>query len=321
MNGATLLPRQAGQKGAVVFEPGGYARHAGERVPESQRLRMLLLVFARDQWRTAKSKVFAALFVLPALVMAAIVIVRAKLDFQGLAVPAGEQAKWIATLLHYHGLIVTGFLLAGLGTQVAPQIARDAHEGALLLYFSRPVLRPHYLFARWGAACLSGMGQVLAPALLLMLVMLSQYGLQPGGCPLPGAAGALWWLALLVGQALAAAAAVAMASLVALAAGAIVRNPSSAPLAFGGVILGSTAASWVAQAAWGRESAARALDLHQAMSAVWALLSFPIDPSRPPNTKAVAAAGGLVLWIVLASGAWWALQRFLANPPLGKGRA
>jgi len=321
VNGATLNTRPPGQKGAVVFEPGGYARHAGARVAESQRLRMLLLVFARDQWRTTKSKIFAVFFVLSALVMAAVAIVRAKFDVQGLAVPVADQAKWVATLLHYHGLITTGLLLVGLATQVAPQIARDAHEGALLLYFSRPVLRPHYLFARWGAACLSGLGQILAPAVLLIVVLLSQYGLQPGGCPLPGAAGALWWLALLVGQALSAAAAVAMASLVALAAGAIVRNPSSAPLAFGGVILGSTAASWVAQAAWGRESAARALDLHHAMSAAWVLLSFPIDPARPPNTHAVAAAGGLVLWIALTAGAWWSLQRFLANPPLGKGRS
>jgi uncharacterized membrane protein YwzB len=33
------------------------------------------------------------------------------------------------------------------------------------------------------------------------------------------------------------------------------------------------------------------------------------------------AAGGLLVWLVLSGVAWWALQRFLANPPLGKGRA
>jgi hypothetical protein len=30
---------------------------------------------------------------------------------------------------------------------------------------------------------------------------------------------------------------------------------------------------------------------------------------------------GTVVWAGLTAGAWWLLQRFLRNPPLGKGRA
>lgn len=306
---------------AVVFEPGGYARFAGTKVPPGQRVLMLIRVFVGDQWHSTKSKLFGSLFLLPALVMATIVIVRAKIDIAQIGVPHLEEAKWIMTLLAYLTHINAGFLLLGLSTQVAPLIARDGHEGALLLYFSRPVLRSHYLMARTGAAFLSSVAQLLVPALLLLLVMLTQYGLQPGGCPWSGAAGMAWWLALLLGQALSAVTVAALAALMALAAGALVRNPSSAPLAFGGTILASTAASWVLQAAWGRESAARAVDLHHALSSLWVLLSFPIDPSRPPNTAAMAAAGGLVLWIAIAAGSSLVLQRFLANPPLGKGRS
>ncbi len=305
----------------VVFEPGGYARFAGTPVPPAQRVRTLVGVFARDQWRSVKSKLFGALFVLPALVMAVVVVVRAKLDISGIAVPHADQAKWIMQLLHYLGNINAGFLLLGVATQVAPLIARDGHQGALLLYFSRPVLRSHYLLARVGAAWLSGLVLLAGPALLLILIMLSQYGLQPGGCPFEGALGALWWMALVVGQ-VATSAAVALVTAVAgLAAGVVVRNPSSAPLAFGGTILASIAGSWVLQAAWGKETAARAVDLHRGLLSLWDLLAFPLDPDHPPATAAVTAGGGILLWITVGAGAWWLLQRYLHNPPLGKGRA
>lgn len=316
MSTPTLLERPK-----VVFEPGGYARFAGTTVPPAQRVRSLVSVFARDQWRTVKSKLFAVVFVLPALIMAAVAIVRAKVDIQGFAVPHQDEAKWVMLLLSYLVKINTGFLLVGVASQVAPLIARDGHEGALLLYFSRPVLRSHYLTARVGAAWLSSWGLLTGPGLLLLLVLASQYGLQPGGCPFDGAAGVLWWMALVFGQVVAGAAVALVVAVAALAAGVAVRNPSSAPLAFGGTILASIAGSWVLQAAWGRDTAARAVDLHHALSSVWVLLSFPLDPNRPPNTEAVAAGGGIVLWMIVGAGAWWLLQRYLDNPPLGKGRA
>lgn len=305
----------------VTFEPGGYAQFSGQKVAPAQRLQMLVGVFVRDQWRTVKSKLFAGLFLLPMLVMAAIAIARAKLSIDGIKVPHAEECQWVAQLLHYQTTIGAGLVLLGMATQVSPLIARDGHEGALLLYFSRPVLRPHYLLARLLAAWAGSAVLLAGPAVLLVLVLLSQYGLQIGGCPFPDSLTALWWMALAVAQVLASAAIALLACVVALAAGVVVKNPSSAPLGFGGIILASTAASWVLQAAYGRDSAARAVDLHHALSSLWTLLSFPLDPAHPPRLALLGAAGGLVLWIALAGGAWYVLQRFLANPPLGKGRA
>lgn len=314
-------PTAPGASARVVFEPGGYARFSGATVPPRQRVQALLRVFAGDQWRTVKSKLFAVAFLLPALAMVAITVVRDKLGIEGIAVPHGEEAEWVAKLIAILGQINAAVLLIGLAGQVAPVIARDAHEGALLLYFSRPLLRPHYLVARLGAAWLSSSLLLAAPGALLVLGCATQYGWSPGGCPIPGAGGGVWWLWLLVGQCVWAAAIGFAASLTALAAGVAVRNPSSAPLAFAGVVLASVAGSWVLQAAWGRETAARAVDLHHAMSGLWTLWIFPLDPSKPPQSALVGAAGGVLAWALLATGAWVLLQRFLADPPLGKGRA
>ncbi|MBI5608945.1 MAG: hypothetical protein HY902_08685, partial [Deltaproteobacteria bacterium] len=189
-------------------------------------------------------------------------------------IPTAGQAHCDLQALETAFAVNSFLLLLGQATQVAPLLARDAHQGALLLYFSRPVLRSHYLLARLAAA--TGIGS--------LLVALGT-------------------------------------SLVALAAGVLVRNPSAAPLAMGGLVLGSLTLSWILQAAYGRQGLARALDLHHALQAPWFLTTWLLQPSAPPKPMLQVMLLGLVIWLALAALGWWLLQRFLRNPPLGKGRA
>ena len=310
-------PKPAASK--VVFEPGGYARFAGTTVPVAARLQSLVRVFMAELFQTTRAKLTVAMFALPPLVCAAIVVVRTQ--FEVLALPKDQQASTDMELLGWVYAFNCAFLLQRVASHVAPQIARDAHQGALLLYFSRPVLPSHYLFARLAAVFLSNWALMAVPTLLLIAVLASQHGLTPGGSPWQGWLGNLWWpalaLAALVGSALMSLA----TALTALAAGVVVRNPSAAPLAFGGAVLGSIAASWVLQAAWGKETVARALDLHQALRGLWTLPSWLMEPGTPPALVLQTAAGGMLVWLLLSGLSWWILQRFLAHPPLGKGRA
>jgi hypothetical protein len=52
---------------------------------------------------------------------------------------------------------------------VAPAIVRDARTGALLLYFSRPIERVHYLMARVGAGLVLGLAVTVVPAIVLLI--------------------------------------------------------------------------------------------------------------------------------------------------------
>ncbi len=330
------MSEQAKSVPQLVFEPGGYAKFSGEQVPLSQRLLSLVGVFARDAFRTTPAKLGAALYLVAPLCLGAWLVIRSYLpdlpvslggagDAYSLwkltKIPTAGQAGCDIQALEVSFAVNAFLLLLGQATQVAPLLARDAHQGALLLYFSRPVLRSHYLLARLAAAAGIGTALMTLPSLLLVLVELSQHGLQPGGCPWPGLAGVLWWLALCAVVALCAVAVAVATSLVALAAGVLVRNPSAAPLALGGLVLGSLALSWILQSSYGRESLARGLDLHHALQAPWFLLTWLLSPNPPPKPVLEVALLGLLLWTALATLGWFLLQRFLRNPPLGKGRA
>lgn len=320
----------------LVFEPGGYAKFSGQQVPLRQRLQSLIGVFARDAFRATPAKLGAALYLVAPLCLAAWLVVRSYLPDLPVAIggdgdafslwkfskiPTAGQVHCDLQALETAFAVNSFLLLLGQATQIAPLLARDAHQGALLLYFSRPVLRSHYLLARLAAATGIGALLVALPSLLLILVALSQHGLQPGGCPWPGLAGALWWLALVTAVVVCAVLVALATSLVALAAGVLVRNPSAAPLAMGGLVLGSLTVSWILQAAYGRQGLARALDLHHALQAPWFLATWLLQPSAPPKPVLQVMLLGLVLWLALAALGWWLLQRFLRNPPLGKGRA
>lgn len=314
------LPAASPERRAV-FQPGGFSRHEGPTLPDTERLRRLTGVFLGGLFRGVLAKLGAVAFFLPAFGMAIYVVVRGVVDVEAVAVPKAGQAQFLLDNLS----LLFGFELAWLllvsAARVAPLIARDAWHGALLLYFSRPVHRSHYLFARCAAPALAGTVLLLAPALFVLVVHLATFGAQLGGMPLQGWLAVFFWLGATLAVTVASAAAAVAVALVALGCSVVVRNPSGAPLLFGGGVLGSIAVSWVLQAAWGRDTAARAFDLHHALRSVATLALAPLSSEPVPRFALVDAAVGASLWALLAVGAWWLLQRFLADPPLGRGRA
>lgn len=311
--------REPAATSRAFFHPGGFSLHEGVAVPEPERVRRLALVFARELLRGWFARLFAAGFLIPAIGIGIYALVRAK--FGAFALPRGEQTAFVLQNLLLLFRINLGALLLAAAARIAPLVARDAWSGALLLYFSRPILRGHYLLAR--VAATAGVATILlaVPGLLLLLLFLSIFGLQPGGAPGPAWAGVALWplltLAILAGS-------LAMSigvALVGLACGVVVRSPSTAPLLLGGGIFASLVASWVLQAAWGRDTVARALDLHHALVSLLDLMLLPLAQGAVPGTQLLQDVTGLALWTGLALAAWALLRRFLANPPLGKGRA
>jgi hypothetical protein len=306
-------------KGRAFFHPGGFSLHEGASVAEPERIRRLALVFARELMRGWFARLFAAGFLLPAIGIGIYALVRAK--FGAFALPVGEQAAFVLKNLLLLFRINLGALLLAAAARIAPLVARDAWSGALLLYFSRPVLRGHYLLARTAAT--AGVATILlaVPGLLLLVLFVSIFGLQPGGAPGPAWAGPLLWPALTVVILLGSLLMSVAVALVGLACGVVVRSPSSAPLLLGGGLFASLVVSWVMQAAWGRDTVVRAVDLHHALVGILDLLLVPLTVGAIARVQILQDLAGLALWAGLALGAWALLRRFLANPPLGKGRA
>jgi len=67
-------------------------------------------------------------------------------------------------------IVQTACLLLLHAFTVAPAIVRDARSGALLLYFSRPIERIHYVVARILTGFALGCSVMIAPAVLLILI-------------------------------------------------------------------------------------------------------------------------------------------------------
>lgn len=303
----------------VLFQPGGYDRHQGPLVSPRARLLRLTMLFWNDFFARNNARAAMVLNAVVTLLAMAYVVLRGQVTL--FAVAETEQCAFVLQTLGVALAVLAAIALWHGAARIAPLLAEDASQGALLLYFTRPVQRQHYLLARCTAASL-GTALILAvPMVLLLLVLLSQTGLQPGGCPWQGWLGILWWLSLLVAALVTAVVMAAGVTFTALAAGLWPRSPSAAPMAVGGGVLGSVALSWVLQAAWGRDSVARAFDLHHALQAPWTLLTWLLEPQAPPQPLLHDACGGLLIWLALAAAAWWWLERFMANPPLGKGRA
>jgi hypothetical protein len=303
----------------AVLDRGGYARHSGAWVTPRTRLLRLIALFWNDYFARHNARAALALAAVTTLLAAAVVLVRGQ--FAWVAVAPPEQAAFVLATLATTLSVLSGIVLWHAAARIAPLIAEDAHHGALLLYFTRPVDRHHYLLARLVASVLGTAVLVAAPLVVVGLVLVSQFGWHPGGCPWPTWAGGLWWLAVLLAAIVAALVMAVALAMTALAAGLLVRAPSAAPLAMGGAVLASVAVSWVLQAVYGRQSLARSLDLHHALQAPWTLLSWLLEPATPPRVHLHDAGGGLLLWLSLAVAAGWLLQRFIARPPLGKGRS
>jgi len=303
----------------AFFRPGGFSLHEGESVAEGQRLRALCGVFARDLLRGVSARLGAASFLLPALGLAVYVIVRSRVE--AFAVAPKDQTTFLLDNLALLFSLNAGWLMLVHAGRVAPLIARDAWFGALLLYFSRPVSRTHYLLGRIGSVAAVSALLLLLPELLLLAAHFLAFGPQPGGTSLEGWLAVWLWLGAALGLGIACLIAGVVLALVSLACGVLVRNPASAPLLFGGGILGSLAVSWVLQAAWGRNSVARAADLHHALQGLVTVGLAPLSPVPVPAFACVDAVSGVGLWLALALAGWLVLQRFIANPPLGRGRS
>lgn len=301
----------------AFFRPGGFSLHAGQAVPENQRVRRLALVFARELLRGWLARLFAAGFLFPAIGVGIYAYVRPKLG----AVQPGAETAFLLENFAFLFKVQLGALLLAAAAKIAPLIARDAWSGALLLYFSRPVLRSHYLQAR--VAATAGVAFVLlaVPALLLLLVHLSTFGIRLGGAPGPEWFAPLLWPVLALAIVSASLAIALVTSLVALACGVIVRSPSTAPLLLGGGVLGSLVLSSILQSAMGHESIARSVNLPFGLSSFFELVVMPLISGPIARAELVQRLAGVALWIGLAVGSGVLLRRFLANPPLGKGRA
>lgn len=320
----------------AFLRPGGFSAHTGEVLGEGARLRSLLGVFSADLMRSTGRKLALAAALLPGFAVAIYVLGRTWLGEQasggnvsingnrGLAdvigVAAADHASFAVTNLGIMYAFLAGWLLLFQVGFVAPSIAHDTRAGALLLYFSRPVRRRHYLLARLGAATLVGGLGLCVPGWIALAAHAVSLSWTPGGTSMPGAAWAAWPL-LGLGLALASALVALLCSVVALACGAVLRTPSAAGLIFGGALLGSVGGSWVAQLAWGRNSLARAADLHHALSAPMRLCLMGWDGADVPDFALLQAAASVGIWVVLAIVCWLALSRFMADPPLGRGRS
>lgn len=318
-------------KEPAFLRPAGFSAFAGARISDGQRLRSLTAVFGRNLGHGLGRKLLLALCLLPAVGGAGYTLARAWFGdraaaggdsgafFAALAVEPGDQVAFLFDNLHFLFSVEVGWLLLLQVALVAPQIARDIRQGALILYFSRPVRRSHYLIARLLAAAGVGAIALTGAGWLTVLAHLVGFGWQPLGT-IFGASGWLLWPALLVAVAVAAICIATLSTLLALACGALMANPSAAGLVLGGGIVGSVGISWVLQLMWGRNTVARAVDLHHALFAPIRLLTMGFDAADAPDFAVLDAAAGAGVWVALGILGWVILARFMANPPLGRGR-
>ncbi len=315
--GASDKAAAAGSPSRAFFRPGGFSLHAGQAVPDNQRVQRLAIVFARELLRGWLARLFAAGFLIPAIGVGIYAFVRTKLG----AVPAGTETAFLLENFGFLFQVQLGAILLAGAAKIAPLIARDAWSGALLLYFSRPVLRSHYLQARVAATAGVAFVLLVVPGLLLLLVHFSTFGVRLGGAPGPEWFAPLLWPLLALAIVTASLAIALVTSLVALACGVVVRSPSTAPLLLGGGVLGSLVLASILQSALGRDSLGRSVNLPFALNSFLELLVIPLTSGPTPRAVLVQRLVGVALWIALAVGSWVLLRRFLANPPLGKGRA
>lgn len=313
-------------KPRAFFDPGGFARLDASPTDVQGRLRWLTLVFARVYLRGWKAKSMAATLPFTAIAGAAFLAIMVRLgsatngslnlDLIGPDVRAFVAEKSMPILF------ASNVLNAILQTTVwiAPVIAKDARSGALLLYFSRPLRRRDYLFARFLAAAGVLFVELGSSALILVVAQAIILGPAAGGQSV--ASGLLFWLGLAIGEVVVAAWVAGALAAVALGCSAIARTTNGAPLLFAGLFLGSMPVAAVLGSVMGGGPAWQALDLYQGgLSAVHGLMLGMLSPQRLADGLLVRASLGLVLWSGLIYGSWQVLIRLLRRPPVGKGRA
>jgi len=304
---------------ASFVRPAGFSAWGGGHASDATRLRSLVGVFLRDLRRGLLRSLLWLAFLLPPIGLA--IYVWGRTQIQAFAMPPGwDQAAFALQNLALSfrvGLAWALLLQAGL---VAPTIARDIRYGALLLYFSRPVRRRHYLVGRTLAGSIMVALGLFLPLFFLIVAQAMALGLQPVGAGPVGVAWAFWPLCL-AASLFASIAAALLSSVVGLACGVLARSPGLVPLLYGGAILGSVGLSWVGQLIWQRNSLARSVDLHHALEAPLTFALRLVDATAAPKFVLLDAGASLALWAALATLGWLTLERFIADPPLGRGRS
>jgi len=303
-------PRQA------FFNPGGFSLHQGVKVSEIDRLQNLISVFFRLLLKGWVAKVRIASFMLPAIGWGIWVFLHGGVTVIPLEI--AEQPQFLFDNISRPMAANLGWLMLAHAFSVTPLIARDAQQGALLLYFSRPVSREQYLIARIASVSALSWLELAVPALVLLAVHFVTYSGHLGNSSLSPI---LLWPLLTVTLLLSTLVSAICLSLASLCCGVIARSPSAAPLFFGGAILGSIALAKVLQMSYSQDSFAAALSLAHAFRGFTSLALMPAVSHDVPHFAVIDALTGAAIWLSLAFLAWNLLQRFMANPPLGKGRA
>ena len=287
------------------------------RGDDRARLWALTAVFAGDLVRGTGRKLLLLLPLLPALGLCAWIALRMRVE--SLQVALADQPAFALSQVRY--ALISGAAWGGVAAAVvaAGQVPRDLRAGALLLYFTRPIRRFDYVLGRWLATTAWLALGLIAPVLLVTVFAATQLGWPPGGRV--GAEGWLFWPGVAAAATTSALAIAAALASVALCAGSLLRNAASAGIAMVGLALASTVLANLFVLLWGRDSLVGALDLVQGLTAVWTLLSRPLEAQAPPRVATLEAALACAIWAGLAVGGWRATVRTVTAAPLGKGRA
>lgn len=298
----------------AFLDPGGYAAHTGVVVGDGARRRVLIGVFLRSLWQGWRVRVFAASLLLAPFVIAIVAALR--LSFNGTALPAAGRADFMLDCMGWMWRANVLLVVLGSAGRVAPLLIHDATDGALLLYFSRPLEPRHYLWARLWACAGTVFAWLAVPVVVQWAVLVSLVDGSPAGAPL----GALFPVALLLASWLAAAVVAGVLTLVALATGTIARSPGAAPFWLGGGVLGSVVAAAFVTALAGDDSVWGGIQLLKGLLAFVDLPHAALYSVARSRAELGQSALGAMIWLLLAVWAWTRLQAFLRAPPLGKGR-
>jgi len=163
-------PAERAAANSSVIHDIGYQRYEGIRLGRAQAVRALYLASMRSAFglgRSAKAKMLPfGILGLLCLIGAIFALVR-QLTGQG-----GGQT-------YYLGIPSTvGLLIIILLAVIAPElVSRDLGNKTLSLYFSRPISRSDYVWAKLGAAVTVVFGVLLAPLFIMFLGAALQSGI------------------------------------------------------------------------------------------------------------------------------------------------
>lgn len=308
---------------SVGFEPFSGQRSAGiaSTVP-------LSLHFARRTLRGFFSiAVYASFLILP-IIAAGWIVARSLagefIDAPGLALPPGTEVAFALDTAQYLFAGLCGWAMVFNGFFVAPLIRRDVREGALLLYFCRPVRRADYLVARFAAPAALTTFAFGVSAILIVAALIQQFGAIPPDVLPPTdvwrISGAATWPALWLFFTLAGAVASIPLAIAAHGASTLARTDGQSSLVYLGVIVASVWLSRAVAAAWGQGLLVSALDLYAAIGGIWQLLGAALDPAPVPSFALQSAALGLGTWVLVAVIAGRAVQQLVWSPPASRDR-